>query len=280
MKTFSRLTRAAALAATVTLAIATPMATATEDPRDTGAGPITLSAGETVEFDAYAGDTIHLGGSRCTLGFIFEGQDNPSGNKALTAGHCGDVGTEIKVADIPVGKIVDRESPAEGMLVPAGSTKGDWAVIDIYPGINVEPSGNLEGGRSIDPTLVAHEDALVPGARVCTKGSSTGENCGEIVSLTDNGYLVTDIYRFQGDSGGPLYFESNGAAAGVLSSTPLLNFGSIGSTDMSTSTYYRADLAVQKAELRGYDWYYGSEADIPQRDLDTAGTLAGALIGS
>ena len=281
MKTFSRLAQFAAITAASALTLGTPLAMAQEAP---AAGPVTLSAGQTLEVEtgaAAAGDTIHLGGSRCTLGFIFTEQDNESGNKGLTAGHCGDVGTEVKVNNIPVGEIVAGESPAEGMLVPAGSTKGDWAVIDLYKNVIPDATGDLEGGRDITENLVAKEEALVPGARVCTKGSSTGENCGEIVSLTDNGYLVTNIYRFQGDSGGPLYFESNGAAAGVLSSTPLLNFGSLGSTANSTSTYYRADLAVVAGELDNIDWHEGSPDDIAaEPDTQTAGTLAGALIGS
>lgn len=282
MKPFSRLAGMTAVVAATSFALGAPVAMAQEAP---AAGPITLSAGQTLEVEtgaAGAGDTIILGGSRCTLGFIFTEQSNPSKNKGLTAGHCGEVGTEVKVNNIPVGKIVAGESPAEGMLVPAGSTKGDWAVIDLYDNVKPEPKGDLEGGRSITPNLVAKEEALVPGAEVCTKGSSTGENCGKIVSLTDNGYVVTDIYRFQGDSGGPLYFKSSGAAAGVLSSTPLLNFGSLGSTGNSTSTYYRADLAV--APERGnldVQWYEGSPDDIANLpDTQAAGTLAGAFIGS
>lgn len=280
MKTFSRLARMTAAVAATTFALGTPMAVADESPQPK---PVTLTAGQTIQVEqgsATAGDTINLGGSRCTLGFIFSGQNNASGNKGLTAGHCGKIGTEVKVNNIPVGKIVDGESPAEGMLVPPGSTKGDWAVIDIYTGVKVEPRGSLKDGRAITPNLVAHKDALVPGARVCTKGSSTGENCGEIASLTDNGYLVTNIYRFQGDSGGPLYLESNGAAVGMLSSTPLLNFGSLGSTGNSTSTYYRADLGVQAAKLQNIGWHHGSKADTANRGADPAGVLAGAFLGS
>lgn len=280
MKPFSRFAGMTAVVAATSFALGAPVAMADEAP---AAGPITLSAGQALQVEngtAAAGDTIILGGGRCTLGFIFTGQSNPSGNKGLTAGHCGEVGTEVKVNNIPVGKIVAGESPAEGMLVPAGSTKGDWAVIDLYENVIPDATGDLEGGRDITPNLVAHENAMVPGAEVCTKGSSTGENCGKIVSLTDNGYVVTDIYRFQGDSGGPLYFKSNGAAAGVLSSTPLLNFGSLGSTGNSTSTYYRADLAVVAGELDNIDWYPGSDADMAEQNADAAGVLAGAFIGS
>lgn len=285
MKTLSRLISMTAVAAASTFALGAPLAMADEADGAAKPQPITLSAGQSVETEAgsaAAGDTINLGGSRCTLGFIFTGQDNTSGNKALTAGHCGEIGTEVSVNKIKVGKIVAGESPAEGMLIPAGSTKGDWAVIDLYENVRPEPKGVLEGGRAIAENTVATEQAMVPGARVCTKGSSTGENCGEILSLDDKGYVTTNIYRFQGDSGGPLYFESNGAAAGVLSSTPFLDFGSLGSTGDSTSRYYRADLAVapERGNLKNIIRYNGSGADTAARGAAVAATLPSAFVGS
>lgn len=283
MKTFSRLVSMSAAIAASTFALGAPMALADEATTPAALPQVTVSAGQTLQVEngsAAPGDTILLGGSRCTLGFIFTGQNNASTNMGLTAGHCGDVGTEISVNNIPVGKITSGESPAEGMIIPGDTTKGDWAVIDLYPNVKVDTAGVFEGGRKIAENLVAKESALVPGARVCTKGSSTGENCGEIISLSDAGYITTNIYRFQGDSGGPLYFESNGAAAGVLSSTPMLNMGSLGSTGGSTSNYFRADMGVIAGGLTNIEWYNGSAADTQARGYSDVAALPSTLVGS
>ncbi|MEU6134908.1 S1 family peptidase [Nocardioides sp. NPDC047086] len=191
------------------------------------ADAITLKRAEG-EFKPFlgAGDAIHGGGYRCSLGFNVRSGGT---HYFLTAGHCAEeVGTWYTNS---------AETTRIGPTVKSSYPGNDYALVR-YANTSLSHSGGYSAG-----------DARV-GQRVTRDGSSTGVHSGRVEALdvsvryrgsgTVRGMIQTDICAESGDSGGPLYAGST--ALGITS-------GGSGDCSSGGTTFYQP---VREA-LNAYD---------------------------
>ncbi|WP_338675657.1 S1 family peptidase [Streptomyces sp. SCSIO 30461] len=157
------------------------------------------SAGEFKKYIA-AGDAIHSGGGRCSLGFNVVKDGEPH---FITAGHCGETGSEWSESE---------GGPAIGSMVDSQFPENDFALVK-YSGDTEHPSEvNLYDGTTQEITKAA--DATV-GMQVTRSGSTTQVHDGEVTGLDAtvnygdgqvvNGLIQTNVCAEPGDSGGALF---------------------------------------------------------------------------
>ncbi|MDA2809997.1 S1 family peptidase [Nocardiopsis sp. RSe5-2] len=154
--------------------------------------------------DVVGGDAYSTGGGRCSIGFATE-------TGFVTAGHCGDAGTQVSSEDgSGTGTVTDAEFPGADMA--AVETDDNWTPT---PAVN-----DYEGGT----VTVAGSEEAPEGASICRSGSTTGWHCGTVQAKnqsvsypqgTVNGLTQTDVCAEPGDSGGS--WLSDDQAQGVTS---------------------------------------------------------------
>ncbi len=154
------------------------------------------------------GNEYQSGGGLCSIGFpVTRGATKGF----ATAGHCGGVGTQVRLSGTLVGSV-------QGQFYPSGDQA--WANVrstDTLFGQVNKYNGTVQRvlGRTVAPI----------GAAVCRSGRTTGWRCGTIVSYNNSANygagLVTGLTRStacagQGDSGGS-WITGAGQAQGVTS---------------------------------------------------------------
>ncbi|MEV6346076.1 S1 family peptidase [Actinoplanes sp. NPDC051851] len=160
-------------------------------------------------FDVRGADPYFIaldgGTARCSIGFSVEGG-------FVTAGHCGEVGTETTgFNEEAQGFVTASVFPGDADMGVV-EVNGDWtprAVVNDFNGNELPVGGS---------------DEAPVGAAVCRSGSTTGTFCGTILAKnqtvrypegTVTGLTRTDVCAEGGDSGGP--WLSGDQAQGVTS---------------------------------------------------------------
>lgn len=143
------------------------------------------------------GTPVYVGNSFCTIAAA--GYDNQGNPIALTAGHCGGVGTPVVSADATLS--------GEIGYISRVNTELDYAVVALN--VRALPTSSYNG---IEITGVG--GAVVPGQQVCKQGVGSGYSCG-VVLYPDNASTVAQICATHGDSGGPVLVD--GRLVGLIS---------------------------------------------------------------
>jgi hypothetical protein len=167
------------------------------------------------------GGRIYQSGSAgCSIGFAVT--TKADGNKGfVTAGHCGPIGTTVKIGGVTVGEVKRKYFP--GLDMAFARVRND----DILQGFvkrysNTEPDINIAG----------NSEAPV-GNLICRSGYKTGYRCGTVVAknvtVNYSGQIVegltdSNACAGSGDSGGS-WITPGGQAQGVTSG------GNVGSSD-------------------------------------------------
>lgn len=157
------------------------------------------------------GSDIHTGNLGCTSGFSVA---NSSGTYLLTAGHCGDVGSQFRGGlNQPIGTATAKHRSHDLMLISAPVEGKIW-----FGGARADAVGTLGVGGWA---------GTFPGEFLCREGVYSGTVCNYRVSDTfqwsgcnaDGSLCVDDLViadqlngtpALAGDSGGPLYvLDSN-----------------------------------------------------------------------
>lgn len=138
-----------------------------------------------------------IGPSACTT--TAAGYDAAGNAVAVTAGHCGTPGDEVRSADDPDGTLI-------GTFVRGGTM--DNGVILLNENATVTGSYN-DAGLS-----VAGGGLPGSGAEVCKTGVATGTSCGPMLVTSDTGFAM-HVCASHGDSGAPVYV--GGRLVGLLS---------------------------------------------------------------
>lgn len=137
-----------------------------------------IGGGSAIVIDARAG---------CTMTTV--GHDRAGRLVGLTAGHCGNVGSQITLQDNPGAGVV-------GQIV-LKSTPGDYAVIALDP-------SRVVGTPTVGGATIRSVGAFPPaGSNVCKSGRTTGFSCGPVLSLRSTDSL-SYVCANHGDSGGPV----------------------------------------------------------------------------
>ncbi|WP_420099637.1 S1 family peptidase [Corynebacterium sp.] len=137
-----------------------------------------------------------VGPSVCTT--TAAGYDGAGNAVAVTAGHCGTAGDEVRSADDPEGAVI-------GTFQRNGAV--DNGVILLNDRAQVTSSYNTVLGSAGGPLPAA-------GAQVCKTGIATGTSCGPALATSGSGFGV-HLCASHGDSGAPVY--AGGRLVGLLS---------------------------------------------------------------
>jgi hypothetical protein len=145
------------------------------------------------------------GGVRCTSAFTV--QTSTGARRAVTAGHCGTVGTVWNSGSYYFGNMTSRASfPTWDLALLSGSTYGSY----IYMG----------GSTGVGTPTGAFGNPVV-NVNYCTSGSTTYENCGKRVTSLSAQFCdasgctpglasyVGGTSTAGGDSGGPLVLKGS-----------------------------------------------------------------------
>lgn len=134
----------------------------------------------------YVGNTV---GNEFMCTTTVAGYNDRGQKVAITAGHCGNVGDDVKSADAP-------QLGVTGKITQVDKAR-DFAVITL--------ARNTEVTRSYDGTTANHVGGapVRRGAMVCKKGVATGNTCAP--TIEDWGeHNINHVCAMQGDSGAPL----------------------------------------------------------------------------
>ena len=139
---------------------------------------------------------IFIGNSICTVAVA--GYDKFGNKVAITAGHCGVVGTEVRSMDAPEAGVVGRV---------ATSGVFDYSVIKLRDDVRVT--------RHYGRANITRLGGAIPatGQNICKTGIATGTKCGPTLALSGSAFFSHICASF-GDSGAPVY--SNGRLLGIL----------------------------------------------------------------
>lgn len=148
------------------------------------------------------------GSGACSIGFAVT---KGTTKGFATAGHCGGVGTTVRISNTTVGSVQGQSYPGNDMAwADVRSTDTLFAEVNRYGGGNQAVLGSTEAAI---------------GAAVCRSGRTTGWRCGTITakSVTVNygngnvrGLTQSDACAGRGDSGGS-WITGSGQAQGVTS---------------------------------------------------------------
>jgi hypothetical protein len=138
-----------------------------------------------------------VGGAVCTA--TAAGYDAAGNAVAVTAGHCGAPGDEVRSADDPEGTVV-------GTFQRRGAV--DNGVILL--------NGNAQVTSAYNAAVLHSAGGPLPGAgaQVCKTGIATGTSCGPVVVTGSPGFAM-HVCSSHGDSGAPVY--AGGRLVGLLS---------------------------------------------------------------
>lgn len=138
-----------------------------------------------------------VGPSVCTT--TAAGYDAAGNAVAVTAGHCGVAGDEVRSADDPEGTVI-------GTFQRSGAV--DNGIILLNANARLTSSYNAAVLSSLGGPLPGE------GSQVCKTGIATGTTCGPLVLTTGSGFAM-HVCSSHGDSGAPVY--AGGRLVGLLS---------------------------------------------------------------
>ncbi|KAB3523012.1 hypothetical protein GC425_03340 [Corynebacterium sp. zg254] len=153
---------------------------------------------------------ITMGDHVCTIAVA--GTDEAGRAVALTAGHCGGVGADVRAMDAPAAGVIGKV---------ARVVAGDVAVIELNDHARVAAHYNNVAIHQVGgPSPAVLQE-------VCKTGVATGTSCGVTINAT-NDRLLAHLCGSFGDSGAPIYAGNrllavlNGGLAGLPAcTTPL-----------------------------------------------------------
>lgn len=138
-----------------------------------------------------------VGAAVCTA--TAAGVDDAGNTVAVTAGHCGSAGDEVRSADDPDGVVIGTYQRSGGVDNGVILLNGHAQVTRSY---NDAALSGLGGGMPVS------------GSVVCKTGISTGTTCGPTVMASGAGFTM-HVCSSHGDSGAPVY--QGGRLVGLLS---------------------------------------------------------------
>lgn len=164
--------------------------------------PAASLAAEREGFSLYGPSTPILAiedAEMCTVAAT--GFDNQGRMVAITAGHCGEIGSKIVSLDSwRVGK--------SGTVVAHGSQGLDYSVIEL--------AKNAQVSKTYNNTTFEEIGGEIPDrSKVCKSGVATGTTCGYSLWSTPK-TTIAQVCATRGDSGAPLI--ANGRWVGVVTS--------------------------------------------------------------
>ena len=139
----------------------------------------------------------------CTASFAARGDDGSY--YFLTSGHCdahNGAGWTYG-PNIPLGTITASENE--------GGNR-DAAIIRLDPSIGM-PTGDI-GGRPVHG--VYSSDEIKVGVPLCKLGAVTGETCGAVTSVHDDGVIEASVFSLNGDSGSPGFVKNLDGTVGAV----------------------------------------------------------------
>lgn len=147
---------------------------------------------------------------KCTASFAARGDDGSY--YLITSGHCdpGDGSAWTYGQGVPLGTITASEHDGGN---------ADAAIIRLDPSIGV-PAGDI-GGRPVHG--VYGSDEVKVGVPFCKLGAVTGETCGVVTSVHDDGVIEASVFSLNGDSGSPGFvknLDGTVGAVGILTGSP------------------------------------------------------------
>ena len=153
-----------------------------------------VSAADPVYIGAGTKFTVPGGNGSCNVAAV--GKDKFDNKVALTAGHCGDVGTIMRVNNQDVGTFATSTGQGTG----APNTL-DYAFIKLNSNVVArdDPASPVNVKKISAPSLLQWP--------VCKFGYgvvSSGERCGATYNIRENDFDTT-IFMSPFDSGGPVY---------------------------------------------------------------------------
>ena len=140
---------------------------------------------------------------RCTASFAAHGDDGSY--YFLTSGHCDarDGSGWTYGPNVPLGTITASENE--------GGNK-DAAIIRLDPSIGA-PTGDI-GGRPVHGVYAS--DEIKVGVPLCKLGAVTGETCGAVTSVHDDGVIEASVFSLNGDSGSPGFVKNLDGTVGAV----------------------------------------------------------------
>ncbi|BAX94577.1 hypothetical protein MSG_04462 [Mycobacterium shigaense] len=147
---------------------------------------------------------------KCTASFAARGDDGSY--YFITSGHCDprDGSAWTYAQGVPLGTITASEN--EGGNI-------DAAIIRLDPSIGV-PAADI-GGRPVYGVYAS--DDIKVGMPFCKLGAVTGETCGVVTSVHDDGVVEASVFSLDGDSGSPGFvknLDGTVGAVGILTGSP------------------------------------------------------------
>lgn len=164
------------------------------------AAPAAAKPGVTV----FPGMEIHQGAMVCTVGFV-----ETRLRIAVSAGRCDEGSTVTDSKNNVVGTVMLARRGTVNEPAAADSAAGvEYEVITLAP--EVIATELLPSGRQLQSTPGF---SVQPGLPVCHAGILSGQVCGRVSSVGNDGFAIADMTADQRGLGGPVYAltEDNGA---------------------------------------------------------------------
>lgn len=140
--------------------------------------------------------------SRCTLGYAASNAHHD--RLAVTAGHCGTVGTDVRDDR---GNVIGTYTAVQPDDV-SGHIYG-YSIIKLRN--TVATSAAIT--RTLDLQQLGQADT---GDRVCLFGTTSGRKCGTVTAITPQAGAIDGFLSEHGDSGGPIVRAADHALVGIL----------------------------------------------------------------
>ncbi|ACR18182.1 hypothetical protein I6J22_09780 [Corynebacterium kroppenstedtii] len=134
------------------------------------------------------GTPVFVGNAICTV--TAAGHDSNGRAMAITAGHCGPVGS-------PVTSMDSQDVGVSGTVVRT-SENPKYSVIELKDNARVSSSYGQVTADGIGGSGVA------PGVQLCKNGISTGWTCGQSWEAPADSHYLTQVCATHGDSGAPV----------------------------------------------------------------------------
>ncbi|MEJ4112064.1 trypsin [Corynebacterium kroppenstedtii] len=148
------------------------------------------------------GTPVFVGNLICTV--TAAGHDSNGRAMAITAGHCGPVGTPVTSMDSP-------EAGVSGTVVRT-SDNPKYGVIELKENTRVTTSYGRVAADGIGGGGVG------PGALLCKNGISTGWTCGPSWQFPADSHYLTQVCATHGDSGAPVLLGNR--IVGIVEGSP------------------------------------------------------------
>jgi hypothetical protein len=160
---------------------------------------------------AAPGMEIHQGSTVCTLGFV-----EVSLRIAVSTGQCNGGPVATDAMGRTLGSVVQQRRAGDAPVAGGTPTDLDYEIIGLDLG--VDATDTLSTGRQLESKPGA---AAEVSGTLCHFGSSSGESCGQVSSVSGGRFVLTGMTADERDIGGPVYSitdANHGAIVGLLES--------------------------------------------------------------